>query len=95
MLTVPVRSPFTLGLNDTLMAQLFPIGSLAPQVVVSRKSPVTVMLETLSVAFPVLVNAMFLAEEVLPTISAPNFRAVGNKLTQGMLRYKEAVVWPV
>src|SRR5579863_6532066 len=60
MISFPVRTPFAFGLNDTSIAQLFPIARRFPQLFVCRKSPVAVMLENFSVAFPALVSLTFL-----------------------------------
>ena len=58
MVTVPVRVPVAVGLKATLnwqpllpytVPQLFPLGTL--------KSPVTAMLETVTLVLPVLLNA--------------------------------------
>lgn len=61
MRTRPVRTPLDLGLNDTSIVQLFPISRRLPQLLVCRKSPVTVM-ENLSGPFPELVNVIFLGQ---------------------------------
>jgi len=95
MISFPVRTPFAFGLNDTSIAQLFPIARLFPQLFVCRKSPVALMLESLSVAFPELLNVIFLGPVVLPTLSIPKFRDVGNRLGVGILKYNETTDSPV
>ena len=67
------RVPVAVGLNVTLMVQLAPAATLAPQVFVCEKSPllapVMAMPEPLkvSVAFPVFVSVMFCEALVVPT----------------------------
>jgi hypothetical protein len=56
MVTAPVLIPVAVGLKVTLRAQLAPAATLAPQVLVWEKSPLTVMLVTLRVALPVLLR---------------------------------------
>ena len=58
--TRPVGTPLDLGLSDTSIVQLFPISRRLPQLLVCRKSPVTMMMESLSGPFPELVNVIFL-----------------------------------
>jgi hypothetical protein len=48
MVSVPVRAPVADGVNTTAMLQVFPAARLEPQVLVSEKSPVTVIPEMLS-----------------------------------------------
>src|SRR5580700_4835060 len=81
------------------MVQLFPTARPLPQLFCSRKSPLTVMPEILSLEFPSLVSLTFLGELVLPTCSEPKFRAVGRKSAAGVLKYKRTTgtleeVWP-
>lgn len=73
MVTEAVRVPVAVGLKMTLIVQLAPAATLAPQVLVCEKSPlfVPVMMipEPLKVrvAFPVLDNVTFCAALVVPT----------------------------
>jgi hypothetical protein len=53
---VPYLLPTAVGLKVTLMVQLAPAPRLAPQVLLSLKSPVTVMLVITADALPVLVR---------------------------------------
>jgi len=65
-----LRVPIPAGVNVTLMAQLAPAATLAPQVCVSAKSPAFVpanaMLETFSAAVPLLARVTFCAALVEP-----------------------------
>jgi hypothetical protein len=54
--TTPVLVPAAVGLKETLRVQLAPAATLEPQVLVWEKSPLTVMLEMLRVALPVLLR---------------------------------------
>jgi hypothetical protein len=56
MVTAPVLVPATVGLKVTLIVQLPPATTLEPQVLVCEKSPLTLMLLMLSVAFPLFVS---------------------------------------
>jgi len=60
MLIEAVRVPVAVGVKVTLMVQVAPAATLAPQVFVSAKSPrfvpMSVMLVMLNVATPVLVS---------------------------------------
>ena len=53
MLTTPVLAPEVVGLKVTLRVQLAPAARLEPQVWVCEKSPLTVTLVIVRVAFPV------------------------------------------
>jgi hypothetical protein len=48
-----------------------------------------VMPEILSLPLPVLVSLTFFGGLVFPTCSPPKFKAVGNKLGVGVLKYKK------
>jgi hypothetical protein len=69
------------------MEQLLPAARLEPQEFVCRKSPgfvpPSVIPEILSGALPVLVRVMFCVTLVVPTVSEPNDKLVGEKLTAG------------
>ena len=55
------------GLNVTEMAQLPPMATVDPQVLVWEKSPLAVMLETASDALPALVKVTVCAGLLTPT----------------------------
>jgi hypothetical protein len=54
--TLPVLIPVAVGSKVTLMVQLALAATLEPQVLVWEKSPLTVILETLRAALPVLLS---------------------------------------
>jgi hypothetical protein len=56
MATAPVLVPPAVGLKVTLRGQLAPAATLEPQVLVSEKSPLTVMLVMLRAALPVFLS---------------------------------------
>ena len=62
-----VRLPGAVGANCTLIEQFAPGASVAGQLCVARKSPLTAMLPMLSATVPLLVNVTFCAALVLPT----------------------------
>ncbi len=70
MFNVPVRVPGLEGVKVTLMVQLAPTATEAPQVLVWTKSVVFVskMLVMVNVALPVLVSVIVCGELVTPTI---------------------------
>ena len=88
MLTSPVRIPLLVGLNDTLIVQLFPTANPFPQLFVCRKSPLTEIVEIFILELPMLLNRTFFAGLVCPIGSPPNFNAVGRRLGAGALKYK-------
>jgi hypothetical protein len=73
IVTEAFRVPVAVGLNVTLIVQLAPAATLAPQVFVCEKSPLFVppiaIPEPLNVstAFPVFVSVMFCEVLVVPT----------------------------
>jgi hypothetical protein len=56
MVTAPVLVPMAVGLKVTLRVQLAATATLAPQVLVWEKSPLTVMLVMLRTALPVFLR---------------------------------------
>ena len=67
MASVPLRVPTTVGLKVTLIMQLDPAATLAPQVFVCAKSPLIAMLEMDSAPLPELVSVTVCALEVVLT----------------------------
>jgi hypothetical protein len=63
-----VRLPAAVGLKVTVIAQLFPALTAAPQLLAWEKSPLAVTLETVSETLPVLVSVMVCALLLFPTI---------------------------
>lgn len=82
-----VRVPAALGVNVTLMVQLFAAITAAPQVLVWAKSapfaPVMVILEMDKVALPMLNNVTPPAGLVVPTEIVPNEIVEVLKVTEG------------
>jgi len=66
MLRVPVLVPADTGLKVTEIVQLAPALTVVPQVLVWEKSPLVVMLETVSEALPVLVRVTVCAVLLVP-----------------------------
>ena len=85
MLTSPVRIPLLVGLNDTWIVQPFPIANPFPQLFVSRKSPLTEIVEIFIFELPMLLNRTFFGGLVCPTGTPPNFNAVGRWPGAGVL----------
>ena len=83
MVIAPVRVPAAVGVNFTLIAQCLPAASVAPQVVVSEKSPLATMLVMLSVAVPEFVSVIDFAKLVVLSARLGKVRLVGDKLTAG------------
>jgi hypothetical protein len=83
----PVSEPTTVGVKVTLRVQLAPSATLAPQLLVSAKSPLfvpaMVTLVMLSVALPVLVSIMGAAELVVPTAWLPKLYDSNDRFTKG------------
>jgi hypothetical protein len=73
----PVRVPAAVGLKVTLMMQESPAVTLLPQLLVSEKSPLTVMLATASAALPVLLRVTVWGALVVPVACEPNVRLGG------------------
>jgi len=65
---VPVAVPNDCGLNVTLIAQLAPAATEAPQVSVSAKLPLTEMPDMARGRVPVLVNVTACALLVVPSV---------------------------
>jgi hypothetical protein len=78
IVTVPVRVPATVGENVTLIVQLPPGATLAPQVLLCAKSPDAAWLVIDSGPVPVLVSVTVRALLVVPTDWFPNASDVGE-----------------
>jgi len=87
MLTVAVRLPGAVGVNETTIVQVLPAATELPQVFVSAKSPalvpVTVRLVMLKLALPVLVRTTAWPVLVVPTLSLGKDKAEVERLTAG------------
>ena len=55
----PVRGPMAVGVKVTMIVHVQLAGRLVPQVLVSEKSPLAVMLEIVRVAVPGLLRVTF------------------------------------
>jgi hypothetical protein len=71
------------GVKVTLIVQLAPAATLAPQVLVWAKSPLAATLEMFRAALPVLVSVTVCGALVVPTFVPVNVRVVGARLTTG------------
>ena len=87
MVKEPLRELPAVGVKVTLRVQLAPTATLEPQLLVSAKSPlfipVMVTLVMLSVALPVLLSVMGVAELVVPTSWLPKLYDAGDRFTTG------------
>jgi hypothetical protein len=87
MVNEPLLEPLAVGVKVTLRVQLALAARLAPQVLVSAKSPLfvpaMVTLVMLSVALPLLVSVMGAAELVVPTTWLPKSYEDGERATKG------------
>jgi hypothetical protein len=79
-LRVPVRLPIAVGVKLTLIVHVDPPARLPPQLLVSAKSPLVVMLVMLSDAVPVLLNVTGFNALVVPSTWERKFRLVGDTL---------------
>jgi hypothetical protein len=91
IVTAPVSSPVCFGVKVTLMLQVFPAATVPtglPHVFVPltrAKSPLIVTLLKVSVAVPVLVSVTVFGAVVVPTLTVPHDREVGDRVTAGPL----------
>ena len=67
IVTVPATAPIAVGLKVTEIKQFFPTATEPPQVFVSAKLALAVMLVINNVALPVLDNEIFFGALVVPT----------------------------
>lgn len=80
----PLRAPLAVGWKTTFTVQLSPTlrrFNKAPQVSVSTKSPLVLILEIDSVCVPVLVIVTVCAELTVPTVWFPNVMLLGVMVT--------------
>ena len=83
IVSVPVRDPITVGVNVTLMAQVAPAATLAPQVFVWAKSPVTTMEVIARAVLPLFVRVTLCAALVVVRNCPPKARFAGASPTTG------------
>ena len=81
--TEPVNVPLASGLKVTLIVQLTPAFTVAPQVFFSANGPDAVMPPTVRVPRPVLVSAIFLATLVVKIVWSEKVKLVGENATAG------------
>ncbi len=93
--SVPSRVPAVVGVKVTLIVQLAPDVKVEPQLLVSAKLVLIVILAMLSVAPPLLLKVTYWGNRlVLPTSSLPKFKLVGDKVALA-LRPEAAAASPV
>jgi hypothetical protein len=83
IVNVPVRAPVAVGVNVTLMLQLAPAASVAPQVFVEPKSPVTEIELMLRLAVPVFESVTACVALVVFTTWLANVKPVAEILAAG------------
>ena len=81
--TEPVRDPVAVGVKVTLMVHDALAARLVPQVLVSEKSPLTVMLEIARVALPGLLSVTLCGPLLVPDACPENVNEVGDRLAAG------------
>jgi len=81
--TVPFTLPVVFGASVTLMAQLAPAASVAPQLLVSAKFALAAILVIASGAVPLLVSVMSRGSLAEPSASLPKVRLFAEKATLG------------
>src|SRR5260370_26922089 len=80
--SVPVRAPAAVGLNETVTAQEPPTATL-PQLLLWLKSPVAATFETVAEVVPELVTVTVCAAAVEPTTVRANDRLAGAAFSIG------------
>jgi hypothetical protein len=79
----PVRVPVVVGVKVTLIVQLAPGFTVAPQVFVWPNGPAAVMLATFRVPSPVFVSVAFMAGLVVLIVWFGKVRLVGDNVVAG------------
>src|ERR1022692_1709520 len=79
----PVRVPVVLGVKVTLIVQLAPGFTVAPQVFVWPNGPVAAMLPTVRIPRPVFVSVAFMAGLVVRICWLGKVKLVGENVTAG------------
>jgi len=85
----PVREPVAVGAKVTLIVHDELAARPEPQVLVSEKSPLTVMLEIASVALPGLLRVTLCGLLLVPTACEANTKDVGERLAAGAVPVPE------
>jgi hypothetical protein len=94
-LSVPVRGPGVVGVNDTLIEQLAREARELPQLLVCAKSPLALIPLIDRVPDPLLTSMTVWVELVVPTFCPPNIRPVGVRLADPHEASQETVTWYV
>ena len=81
IVTVPVRSPWAVGVKVTVIAQLPPPATLVPHVFDRAKSPPATTLVILRVLLPILRSVRVSAPLLTPTTCVPKLRLAGTRTT--------------
>src|SRR5437773_9334469 len=89
--SVPVSGPAAVGVKVTLIVQLDPAATLVPQVLVSPKSPVTVMPEMASGSDPEFVRVTACDALVVSSGWLPKLRLPGDTPGAGLAPVPESV----
>jgi hypothetical protein len=83
MLMVPVLVPLATGLKVTEMVQLAPALTVVPQVLVSEKSPLVVIVRGVRAPVPVLDSVSVCGALGVETVCPAKLRLVAERLTTG------------
>lgn len=81
--SVPILAPAAVGVKVTEILQVPETARVAPQVLVSAKSPLAVIDEIFSAPVPGLVRVMVCAALVEPTVCVPKVRLAGESDAPG------------
>jgi hypothetical protein len=96
MVKVPVLVPIAVGLKVTLRVQLALAATNEPQVLVSEKLPLTLMLVIVRLAFPVFLSVTLCALLLVPSFCAGKVKEVGERVTTGAVPVPvRLTVWAV
>jgi hypothetical protein len=82
-LRVPARAPVVVGVNVTLIVQLAPGASVAPQALVCEKSPDAAIVIAFKLALPLFLSVTVFAALVVPLTWLANASAVGLSVATG------------
>lgn len=98
MVTAPTRLPVAVGVNVTLKSQKPPAPKPEPQLLVTEKSPLAVILVRLSAAPPLLVSLTTCAALLVPIVCAAKLSEVGLSEATGTatpVPFKPSVMVPL
>src|SRR5580658_9408242 len=83
MVTAPLWSPAAVGLNVTVIVQLVPGASVAPQVLVAENGPLAAMPPIFSTALALLKSVTLWGPPAVPVICGPKLSCCGKKDESG------------